>query len=62
MSMFFADTFYWIALTNPRDSAHREVVAFTAKLGPHTVITTDEVLVELLAYCAAYPSLRREAG
>jgi hypothetical protein len=48
VSVFFADTFYWIALTNPKDAAHREVMEFTAKL-PRLVITTDEVLTELLA-------------
>lgn len=35
---------------------------FTATLGPRTVLTTDEVLTELLAYCASHPRLRREAG
>ena len=45
MSVFFADTFYWIALTNPRDAAHRAVMEFTAKLGPRVVLTTDEVLI-----------------
>jgi predicted nucleic acid-binding protein len=62
VSVFFADTFYWIALTNPKDSAHGKVMEFTAGLGPRSVITTDEVLAELLAYCASYPNLRREAG
>lgn len=62
MSVFFAETFYWIALTNPRDAAHRAVMEFTAKVGPRVVLTTDEVLIELLAYCASYTKLRREAG
>jgi len=62
VSLFFADTFYWIALTNPKDSAHREIMAFTAKLAPRSVITTDEVLTELLAYCSSYPRLRQAAG
>jgi len=55
VSVFFADTFYWIALTNPKDAAHGKVMEFTAKLGPRSVVTTDEVLIELLAYCASYP-------
>src|SRR5262249_23439064 len=59
---FFADTFYWIALTNPSDAAHREVMAFTARLRSRSVVTTDEVLTELLAYCSSYPRLRRAAG
>jgi uncharacterized protein len=62
VNVFFADTFYWIALTNPKDAAHLEVMEFTAKLGPRTVITTDEVLTELLAYCASSSRLRREVG
>ena len=62
MSVFFADTFYWIGLTNSKDAAHRQVLEFTAKLGPRSVITTDEVLTELLAYCSSYPQLRREVG
>jgi hypothetical protein len=62
VSEFFADTFYWIALTNPKDAAHRAAMEFTAKLGPRAVITTDEVLVELLAYCASSSKLRREVG
>jgi predicted nucleic acid-binding protein len=62
VTAFFADTFYWIALTNPKDAAHRAIMEFTAKLAPRSVITTDEVLTELLAYCGSYPQLRRVAG
>ena len=62
MSLLFADTYYWIALTNPRDSAHRQVMEFTARLGPLSVITTDEVFTEFLAYCASDRQLRREGG
>ncbi len=57
-----ADTFYWIALTNPRDSAHAEVINFTASLAPRSVITTDEVLTEFLAFCCSDQRLRRQAG
>jgi uncharacterized protein len=60
--VIFADTFYWIALTNKRDSAHRAVVDFTATLGPRTVVTSDEVLTEFLAFCASDERLRAVAG
>ena len=40
MNPVFADTFYWIALTNVRDSANRRVLEFSP-------ITTDEVLTDL---------------
>jgi predicted nucleic acid-binding protein len=62
VSLFFADTFYWIALTNRRDAAHRKVLEFTTTLARRAVITTDEVLTEFLAYCASDQTLRREAG
>lgn len=58
----FADTFYWIALTNKRDSAHRAVIEFSENLAPRTVVTTDEVLTEFLAYCASDELLRSAAG
>lgn len=53
---------YWIALTNPKDAAHKAVMEFTANLNPRSVTTTDEVLTELLAYCASSSKLRREVG
>jgi hypothetical protein len=31
---YFADTFYWVALTYPRDSWHRQVVDLVAKATP----------------------------
>jgi predicted nucleic acid-binding protein len=60
--MFFADTFYWIALTNPRGTAHGQVVRLTARLARHSVITTDEVLTEFLAFCSSNQRLRRQGG
>ncbi len=62
VSAFFADTFYWIALTNKRDNAHQTVMDFTARLGPRTVVTIDEVLTEFLTFCASDEMLRRVAG
>lgn len=62
MKAFFADTFYWIALTNKRDRAHRTVMDFTAALERQAVVTSDEVLTEFLAFCASDVMLRRVAG
>jgi uncharacterized protein len=58
----FADTFYWVALLNRRDSANRAVLEFSRTLGSSTLITTDEVLIEFLAFCAADQQLRMEAA
>jgi predicted nucleic acid-binding protein len=62
VSRIFADTFYWITLTNRRDSAHQAVMQFTATLAPRSVVTSDEVLTEFLAYCASDQALRAVAG
>lgn len=62
MKPVFADTFYWIALTNPRDSAHHKVLHFSRSLRPETLVTTDEVLTELLAFCASDRKLRVETA
>jgi uncharacterized protein len=58
----FADTFYWIALANPRDGAHHRVMDFGRTLGSGLIVTTDEVLTEFLAFCASDPQLRVEAA
>jgi predicted nucleic acid-binding protein len=46
----FADTFYWIALLDPRDAFHTAVVAFSGTLGAVRVVTTDEVFSEVLSF------------
>ena len=46
----FADTFYWIAIFNERDSRHKDAIAFSQANTDKIIITTDEVLTEFLAY------------
>jgi uncharacterized protein len=48
--IIFADTFYWVALLSPRDAFHHQAIAITAKLGKTKIITTDEVLSEVLNF------------
>ena len=63
MTAFFADTFYWIALTDPRDAFHAAAVKLTSERSDAAIVTTDEVLAEYLAYFArASAALRIEAG
>ena len=45
MNEVFADTFFWTALANPRDTAHGLVIAVRQSLDDATLVTTDEVLV-----------------
>jgi predicted nucleic acid-binding protein len=46
--MLFADAFYWVALLNRRDPFHTRVVSFSRALGATRLVTTDEVLTEVL--------------
>lgn len=63
MTVFFADTFYWAALTNPRDRYHARAVEFSSSLRPDKLFTTDEVLSEYLAFFSGTrESVRIKAG
>lgn len=49
MNAVFADTFYWVALFNKRDAWHERARAITVRLASTPIVTTEEVLVEVLA-------------
>jgi predicted nucleic acid-binding protein len=57
----FADTSYWVALTNSNDTRHHDAVAFD-KVTNATIYTTDEVLVELMTFLSADPWQRGRAA
>ncbi len=61
MKPIFADTFYWVALANHRDAAHRTVVRFSEQQSSSVIVTTDEVLSEFLTFCASDLQLRARA-
>ena len=50
MRTLFADTFYWVALINPGDDWYSRVLNFSRSLGKTQIVTTDEVLTEVLAF------------
>ena len=60
MRAVFADTFYWIALANPKDEWHQATVKVSQGLGPVHLLTTDEILVEFLTHFSRYGTLLRE--
>ena len=61
--MLFADTFYWVALLNQRDPFHARVTVFGSGLGRARLVTTDEVLTEVLNwFCRSGPRWRGEAA
>jgi uncharacterized protein len=62
MTALFADTFYWIALTDFTDSAHQRARALTSERVDSPILTTDEVLAEYLTFFATAPErMRRKA-
>jgi hypothetical protein len=48
--VLFADTFYRIALLNPRDVFHPAVMSYSRTLAGARVVTTDEIFTEALNY------------
>jgi predicted nucleic acid-binding protein len=63
MTTLFADTFYWIALADTNDSAHRLALTLTTDRGTSQIVTTDEVLTEYLNFFSSGPEqFRRKAA
>ena len=59
MKQIFADTFYWVALINKKDNWHQRVIEVTSTLKNVEIVTTDEVLIEVLNFLSAIVPLRR---
>ena len=62
MTAVFADTNYWVALTDPRDQWHGRAVAAARSLASRSFVTTEEVLTEFLAFFAERGSHFREVA
>jgi predicted nucleic acid-binding protein len=62
MPRYFLDTFYLVALSDPRDRWHARVLAFSHSLADYHLYTVDEVLAEYLTfYSASSPRIRDDA-
>jgi predicted nucleic acid-binding protein len=62
MRRVFVDTLYWIAITNPKDQWHQAAVNASRRLAGCHLVTTEEVLTEVLnAFSEAGRVLRQEA-
>jgi uncharacterized protein len=59
MSAVFADTFFWIALLNRKDSSHPRAVELSRSLQGAVIVTTEEVLTQVLNYFAGAGSRTR---
>lgn len=63
MKAVFADTFFWVALLNTNDSRHNEVTQWLAHHQNMSIVTTDEVVIEMLnAFSGKGSHFRKIAG
>ncbi|MDX2212734.1 MAG: hypothetical protein SFY66_05535 [Oculatellaceae cyanobacterium bins.114] len=60
MRTLFADTFYWVALINPADDWYSRVLNVSSSLGQIQLVTTDEVLTEVLTFYSEAGSRMRQ--
>lgn len=61
MTAVFADTFYWVALTDPDDALYEQAAELDAMLAGAPIVTTDEVLSEFLTFLSGNLWMRRRA-
>jgi predicted nucleic acid-binding protein len=59
MIRVFADSTYWIALLNRNDQGHAPAVAAKNRIAAASVVTTDEVLTEVLNFFGGWGSQLR---
>jgi len=60
MKVLFADSFYWIALLDSKDQWHQRVRDFSRNFKSPYLVTTDDVLTEVLNFFSAYNSRLRQ--
>ena len=60
MKVEFADTSYWVALIDAKDQWHEKAAALSRALDGDSILTTDEVRTEVLAFFSAYSSRTRQ--
>ena len=62
MKVAFVDTLYFVALFNPRDQWHERAMAASTMLAETKLITTEDVLVELLNFFSEYGEKARSGA
>ncbi len=62
MNVVFVDTLYFVALFNPRDQWHERAIATSQLLTETELVTTEDVLVELLNFFSEYGEKARRGA
>lgn len=60
MRTILADTSYWVALIDVNDQWHERATDIGKSLGNQPILTTDEILTEVLAFFSAYSEKTRQ--
>jgi predicted nucleic acid-binding protein len=58
--VYFADTFYWVALAEPRDAWHFRALAWQSAHPSARFVTTEEILTEVLNWFAGSGPVGRQ--
>ncbi len=58
-SLVFADTHFWIAVTDPVDKHHEAAWSLRRAFSRARFVTTDYIMAELLAFYSRYGAKRR---
>ncbi len=61
MRQVFADTFYWIALIHRKDAGNKAALEWSRAAASVHIVTTEEVLTEVLAFYSSDEGLRTDA-
>ena len=62
MRRIFADAHYWVAILNDQDQSHRAAQSISRTLQGTTLVTTEEVLTEVLAFFSERGQYLRQAA
>lgn len=62
MQRVFADTFYWVALIHRKDGSNKAALEWSREAASVQIVTTEEVLTEVLAFCSSDEGLRADAA
>lgn len=62
MKRIFADTYYWIAILSDRDQGHLAAQAMSESLQHDLIVTTHEVLSEVLTHFSGYGRTMRQSA
>lgn len=62
MKTVFADTQFWVAKINPLDQWHKRAIEAEYKIGIVKIVTSEQVVIEVLNYFSKFRSDTKQAA